>query len=232
MRFITIFFILFLSSSCFGKLKQCGSISNFSKPCLTKLDRVRPTQFTFGSISIEEKISKVEKAFKKGKLDKYYKKKMAPAVLGPNKLIYILDRHHTSLAIYESSISEDKKALFVDVTHDWSKLSRTEFSNKMKEFEFVRLKDEHHNVREFSDLPTHISHLIDDPYRSLAWLVRKEGGFEKVDIPYLEFIWGDFFKSKGIVLNSSNVQEIKRNLKRALKLAKSVEAEHLPGYKN
>tara|TARA_Y100000385_G_scaffold268166_1_gene304945 strand:+ start:138 stop:449 length:312 start_codon:yes stop_codon:yes gene_type:complete len=95
---------------------------------------------------------------------------------------------------------------------------------------FAWLRDENHNLRDFEDLPKHINNLGDDPYRSLAWLVRKNGGFIKVGVNFQEFYWGMFFKLQGIKIKSSSEPDVKAVLKQALKLAHSKEASHLPGF--
>ena len=43
-------------------------------------------------------------------------------------------------------------------------------------------------------LPAHVSELRDDPYRSLAGLVRKAGGYAKDTTPYSEFLWAEHFR--------------------------------------
>jgi hypothetical protein len=61
--------------------------------------------------------------------------------------------------------------------------------------------------------------------------VRKAGGFDKVEVSYLEFYWGMFFKSNGIILSSSNPEDIDAVLEKAKSLARSSKASHLPGFK-
>ena len=70
--------------------------------------------------------------------------------------------------------------------------------------------------------------LQDDPYRSLAGELRRLGGFAKDTAPYSQFLWGDFLRKRikiGLVEN-----DLKRSLRTALELAKSRDAEYLPGW--
>jgi hypothetical protein len=226
------FISLFLFSSCATvSAKQCQS--NFKKGrCTIKIDDLRPTQYSLGMLSIDSKVSEIEKAYLKGKFNKYLKSKIAPAIIGPDNNYYITDRHHTSFAITKAAIPEEYKVLKIKVLHNWSNLSFEEFEKKMIENKYVWLKDENHTERDFKGLPKSISDLTDDPYRSLAWKVRKAGGFQKVKVSYLEFYWGIFFKESGIRLSNSSPDEVATVLEVAINLAYSKKASHLPGFKD
>ena len=47
--------------------------------------------------------------------------------------------------------------------------------------------------RPYADLPKAVTGLVDDPYRSLAGVLRNDGGFAKDSTPFAEFLWADFF---------------------------------------
>jgi hypothetical protein len=70
--------------------------------------------------------------------------------------------------------------------------------------------------------------LIDDPFRSLAGELRRVGGFAKDTTPFGEFLWADFLRRrmKRKVLDAN----FDGALEQALKLAKSEEADYLPGW--
>ena len=82
--------------------------------------------------------------------------------------------------------------------------------------------------RSYEDVPKRITGLVDDPFRSLAGELRQSGGFAKDTTPFSEFLWADFlrrrFKRKLLDENFPDA------LVRALKLAKSGEADYLPGW--
>ena len=181
-------------------------------------------------LSIKSKTQEVELAYTNGKLSEFLNSKVAPAIIGPDQNYYITDRHHTSFSITKALIPEDLKTLEIEILHDWSQLSLTEFETKMIQNNYVWLIDETHTKRDIKSLPKNISNLTDDPYRSLAWKVRKKGGFSKVKVSYLEFYWGMFFKKNGIKLTSSNPKEIAIVLEKAMSLARSNKANHLPGF--
>ena len=196
----------------------------------TDFSIVRPTQAIFGSLPISDKIKKIEKSFKKNKLQKYLKKKFAPVVIGPNCMLHITDRHHTSYSILKSNIPYKDKQLFVKVVHDWSNKTQYLFEKDMILNKYTWLKDSESRSIEFSQLPKSVLDLVDYPYRSLAWKVRELGGFSKVNLPFLEFYWADFFKDNGIILKSSSSKDIKKVLDKAITLAHSRKAKHMPGY--
>jgi hypothetical protein len=229
---VVILLSLILMSSCASvSANNCNKKLNKGK-CTIKIDQLRPTQYSLGMLSIDSKVEEIDKAYAKGKFNKFLKSKIAPAIIGPDNNYYITDRHHTSFAITQASIPEDFKILKIEILHDWSKLSFKDFENRMIKNKYVWLKDETHTKRNFKDLPKNIANLTDDPYRSLAWKVRKEGGFNKVKVSYLEFYWGMFFKDNGIILSSSDPNEIDSVLNSAMALAKSKLSAHLPGHKN
>ena len=48
-----------------------------------------------------------------------------------------------------------------------------------------------------ADLPRRLQDLPDDPYRTLAWLVRKNEGFCKSSQEFAEFTWADWMRNQG-----------------------------------
>lgn len=48
-------------------------------------------------------------------------------------------------------------------------------------------------------LPTDFARLENDPYRSLAWLVRSNGGYEKLSVPFQDFMYGNLFRENNLV---------------------------------
>ncbi len=193
---------------------------------LVLVEKLYPTQDSFGSLSIGYKVDHIENAWNNGNFEEYLDKKIVPSILGPKNKIYILDRHHTAIAISKANIPKNKKQLKIEVIHDWSHLTIEEFEQKMVSSHFLWI-DENST---FKTLPKRLKDLADNPYRSLAWKVRKMGGFKKVKKPFLEFYWSDFFKHNGIKLTSSKESEILKVLPEAMSLASSTKAKNNPGY--
>jgi hypothetical protein len=81
---------------------------------------------------------------------------------------------------------------------------------------------------DFAEIPTSIDKLADDPFRSLAGELRRAGGFAKDTTPFSEFIWADFLRRR--IKRKAVEEQFPRALARALALAKTDEANHLPGW--
>jgi hypothetical protein len=76
--------------------------------------------------------------------------------------------------------------------------------------------------------PNGFADLVDDPFRSLAGALRRRGGFAKDTTPFSEFLWADFLRRR---LKRKQVEhDFAAALEEALALAKSAEADHLPGW--
>ena len=78
-------------------------------------------------------------------------------------------------------------------------------------------------------IPSHVSGLCDDVYRSLACYVRNAGGFEKTPTAFGEFQWADFFRDRVVV--GSTHTDFDRAVQQAFKLARSRKARELPVYR-
>jgi hypothetical protein len=83
----------------------------------------------------------------------------------------------------------------------------------------------HNQVRVSSD----IRGLSDDPYRSLAWFVRKTGAFENSERNVAEFKWANFFREKRL-LDRHGLAGMPHALARAVAIAQTSEAKLLPGF--
>lgn len=199
--------------------------------CSARPFMFHPTQFNIGFLAMQAKREKVERYYKEGKLQRYLDKKIVPAYWGPDNKLYLIDRHHTTTGVWTANIPESKKVMKVEVLGDYSHLSFEEFYSVMNKSKLFYLFDNGVGPKDPSQISPSLKQLTDDPYRSLSWVVREEGGFEKVPVSYLEFMWADFFR-KRIKLRSGSSRDINLVLKKALKFARSREASHLPGYKD
>jgi hypothetical protein len=147
-----------------------------------------------------------------------------PAVLGPGGSYFIVDHHHLGVALLEEGIDE----VFVTVLDDLSWLKPSVFWRTMEFRSWSHPYDSRGLRRDYRDMPPGLSQLEDDPYRSLAGLVRAAGGFAKDQAPFVEFLWADFFRQH------IAARTLKKNLRRAtragIRLAQSSEARYLPGW--
>ena len=78
--------------------------------------------------------------------------------------------------------------------------------------------------------------MTDDPYRSLAWLVRRNGGYCKTSSEFAEFKWADWLRPRFSTLEiqdlPSDPKDANATVAKAVALAHSLEAktDDLPGY--
>ena len=201
---------------------------------------IHPTQCAVGYADVAVKMEELSKYEKSGELEKYLKTKIIPCVLGPNNVVYITDHHHMGLALTilaaewkESNPKKDGNLNpFVKCTFDMlgdfstTNLPKKVFFQTLKNMNFLHPKDE--SGQENGVIPKRLIDLKNDHYRSIAGFVRKSGGFKKINKPYLEFEWADFFRKH------ITVEEIETDIKSAvikgIQLALSENAKHLPGW--
>jgi hypothetical protein len=189
----------------------------------TKLIKLRPTQFSVGYAEVELKAA-VWKKMKKKEREHAIQTHSFPAVLGPGHEYYIVDHHHLGIALIEEGVKE----VWVTKLDDISFLEQVIFWRTMEFRSWAHLYDHKGLRRPYTEMPSKLVELEDDPYRSLAGLVRTSGGYAKDEAPFSEFLWADFFRSR------VSARDIKQNqakaVKAGVKLAHSREARYLPGW--
>lgn len=173
--------------------------------------KLKPTQFTLGMIEVQEKVEKMRR-MGDHQLEKYLEDRPVPCILGPDSCLYSIDRHHLIRACWELNLKEIDILQIADLSH----LEMEEFWDVMKKARWVYLFDQFGNGPHSEKLlPVDIRGLADNPYRSLAWMVRESKGFEKENIPFIEFYWADLFR-KQISFDPSSESGIKKAKDEAL----------------
>jgi hypothetical protein len=175
-------------------------------------------------LEVERKVDKL-KALKAGELKEFLESKPVPVVICLDQQAHIIDHHHLVRACWEAGIEKVHTELKADLSH----LKPDAFWEEMKRLHWTHLFDQFGGGPHPPKLlPLNVRGLADDPFRSLAWAVREQGGFEKVSAPFCEFKWAEFFRSR-IHLHRHD-EALKNALEEALKLATTPEARHLPGW--
>jgi hypothetical protein len=184
---------------------------------------LRPTQMTIGFKEVQRKReswAKLNKKKRRAAMEEVF----FPAVIGPGNAYFVLDRHHAAAAL----VKEGAEDVQVGVVRDLSSLEEMEFWIYLDHLSWVHPYDQKGRRRSLKDMPSSLSDLRDDPYRSLAGDVRDLGGFAKADTPFLEFLWTNYFRANvGADLVKSHYAKA---VKRALQLAHSRKARYLPGW--
>lgn len=214
-RFWTLLLVPLFSSASWG---ACADKS------LKKWDvrNLHPTQLAVGFREVDSKREELDGSEKK--IEKFLCGNPIPVVLGPGGEAYVLDHHHLGLAI----ILEKRRDAYVEIRHDWTEEETAVFWVQMQKNRFVYLRDELGKSRRVEDLPTRLKDLKDDPYRSLAYFVRKQGGYLKTRSLYAEFEWAEFFRTRVDVGRTDH--DFKKAVSTATQLARTPAAANLPGY--
>ena len=158
------------------------------------------------------------------KFDRYLERRAIPVVLGPYDECYMIDRHHLGFALHQAEIAD----AYVAVVADLSGISRVSFYRCMERNGLLHPFDRTGKRITPGRLPKRIQDLDHDPYRDLAWSVRKRGGFKKSTRPFSEFRWADFFRTR--IAQELVEQDYEKAVRRALQLARTRHARALPGY--
>jgi hypothetical protein len=189
------------------------------------IDDLHPTQITVGMLEVKRKCD----SWKGKSIKKIYKglskdSHMIPTVLGPGPVHYVTDHHHLARALHDAGI----KKVLCTVEYDFSDLKPERFWFNLDNRGLMHPFDAHGRRRDYKDIPDKVSALVDDPYRGLAGEVRRAGGFAKDTTPFSEFLWADFFRPR---IDREFIEKHPRQaIKKAFALAKSHEADYLPGW--
>ena len=188
-----------------------------------KILDLRPTQMTVGMIEVKDKRKRFKEMDKK-KQETTIGKHMIPVVVGPDERYYVVDHHHLARALHDEGI----KDILVTVIGDLRMVEPDAFWGVMDNKRWVYPYDAKGERRPFKALPKSVKDLKDDPYRSLAGELRRQGGFAKDTTPFSEFLWADFLRRQmGRKLVD---QDFPKAMEKALQLAKSHDAIYLPGW--
>ena len=188
-----------------------------------RLAQLHPTQITVGKMEVALKRKQwagLDKKSRATTLDSHW----FPAIAGPEGKYYIVDHHHFGLALLEEEVKMVKLLLLKDLS--W--LDPSTFWRVMDHHQWVHPYDSKGVRRDFLAVPLQLTHLQDDPYRSLAGEVRRAGGFAKDVTPFSEFLWADFYRNKIVVTVIE--KDFSKALAKAKKLAGTQEARYLPGW--
>jgi hypothetical protein len=185
---------------------------------------LRPTQITVGMREVEAKRKAWRAQRSKKEAAEFLGKHMVPVVLGPKDRQYVVDHHHLARALYEEGVKSVLTTAIANLKH----LEPDCFWFVLENRNWMHPYDDNGRRRSHEDIPTSVKQLVDDPFRSLAGELRHIGGFAKDTTPFSEFLWADFLRRR---MKRKRVEkDFASALEQALKLAKSEEADYLPGW--
>ncbi|HWW48994.1 MAG TPA: ParB-like protein [Xanthobacteraceae bacterium] len=189
----------------------------------TPIDDLRPTQITVGMREVAGK-RKRWRELSGNKDIEFLGHHMIPVVLGPKKRPYVIDHHHLARALHEEGVQD----VLITVISDLSHLAKDAFWVVLDNRSWMHPFDDEGKRRGYTDIPTAIPDLVDDPFRSLAGALRRAGGYAKDTTPFSEFLWADFLRRR--IKRSVVEKDFERALELALTEAKNQDSNYLPGW--
>jgi hypothetical protein len=183
-----------------------------------------PTQVTVGMREVEIRRRKWRER-PSDKAANYLNTHRIPVILGPDAHHYIIDRHHLTLALHDEGVRE----VPVSIVADMRQSDFGEFWTTLESRGWTHPFDDEGRRRPYGDMPTAVSDLIDDPFRSLAGAVKRAGGYAKDRSPFSEFRWADFLRER--IARELVDLHFGRALLLAMNLSQSSEAAALPGWR-
>lgn len=184
---------------------------------------LHPTQITVGFREVAEKREEWRQRTGRKKPD-FLGRHMIPAILGMKGRHYVIDHHHLVRALYDEGV----KNVLVTVVADLSAVHEDFFWVVLDHRGWCHPYDDKGVRRDFDAIPSSITKLKDDPYRSLAGELRRVGGYAKDVTPFSEFVWADFLRRH--IKRKRIEEDFSSALVKALELAKSTSADYLPGW--
>jgi hypothetical protein len=184
---------------------------------------LRPTQITVGMREVEV----IRQEWRSKGVDKasdFLGRNMIPVILGPKDRHYVIDHHHLTRALHEEKVEN----VLVTVVANLTRLEPDSFWFVLDNHSWLHPFDDHGKRRGYKDIPPSVADLIDDPFRSLAGALRRVGGYAKETMPFSEFLWADFLRRR--MKRKDIERDFEAAVDQALSLARSEEADYLPGW--
>ncbi len=184
---------------------------------------LRPTQITVGMREVKTKRKAWREHPDRKKAD-FLGKHMIPVVWGPKEEFYVVDHHHLSLALHQEGVKEVATTVMADLR----RLPRDAFWIYLDNRGWLHL-----STRTDAGVLTQIFRAVSGILPMTLTGALQENcaapvAFAKDTTPFSEFLWADFLRRR---LKPKLLEaDFPQALVRALKLAKSPEADFLPGW--
>lgn len=187
------------------------------------IEELRPTQMTVGVREVELKRRQWREADAEARA-KLLRRHVLPAVVGPKGRRFITDHHHTARALLE----EDAGPVAVFVVADLGHLPKRQFWSFLDNSGWCHAYDADGQRRDLHDIPKRLGDLVDDPYRSLAGALIREGGCAKSTRPFAEFLRADHLRRR--VDRAIVKDDWDQAVTLAMEVARDDDARALPGW--
>jgi hypothetical protein len=206
--------------------QACSEATPVSGVCAISPHEVHPTQFALGFRDVIKKRTKIA-AIKHSPVDlsAYLEQNKLRAVKGPRGVFYIIDGHHRCRALTE----EDIPKVHLKISADFSGDSPEDFWRHMGRKNLVwRYDEQGQGPLDPALIPHSILELRNDAYRDLAEDALNHGAYQKTEIPFQEFMWANFYRTR---IDQSLVEShYEAAVERAVAISHDPDAQHLPGF--
>jgi hypothetical protein len=197
----------------------------------TKILDLKPMQIPAGMIEVQSKAEDL-RALKKKEADAWLRERSVPVVEDYKGRKRPVDHHHEARAAWEAGFDEMYTHRYLDdELHGRLKaLPRDKFYAVTRAMGLFYDRDQFGaGPHDPNHLPEDVRGMADDPFRSIAWQVRKRGGYEKTSVPFAEFRWAAYFREH--VKTYPTRADFEAAVVEALKIAHDAAARDLPGWK-
>jgi hypothetical protein len=187
------------------------------------IDDLKPTQMTLGFREVDRRVDRLRRLAQEDG-EKLLRKHVIPVVKGPKQRYHVIDHHHLCRALQLAG----SEKVSVTVILNLERLEKDAFWTFLDNKGLVHPYDDGGKRRAYAEIPKSVKEMSDDPFRSLAGALRRIGGYSKDTTPFSEFLWADFLRRR--FKREDALNQFETTLDAAFKLAKSKEADFLPGW--
>lgn len=205
----------------------CSADTEAGATCRCDARTLRPLQGAIGMAEVQDKADRI--AAKPNKEWRELQEDPVKVVRGSGGALFITDHHHGAdawrLAGHPSVLCQivERPAFTTDAAF-WSGLVADRL---------VHLADADGRPVTHDQLPVNLAAMPDDPYRSLAWRLRKAGGFCRSAMKekeFAEFVWADWMRTRPELPPAAVRAGAAEVLPASLALARSAAAKDVDGY--
>jgi hypothetical protein len=189
---------------------------------------------------------KVQEVIKSVEFSRFMSKRNIQVIRDPMGSFRIFDGHHLALSLQLLEIDEVDVDLHEDFYVPPNRQARVNMDERIEEYrsymirnKLVRLVNEFGREIDFEDLPGTPLEMRNNPFRSLAWLLKKAGVFTDLDQPMQEFEYAGLLRKEfgrhNWRRNFESDHEFMVALRRSLAVLGELDEEtknRLPGYIN
>ena len=197
----------------------------------TKILDLKPMQIPAGMIEVQSKADAL-RALKKKEADEWLSERSVPVIEDYKGRKRPVDHHHETRAAWEAGLDDVYTHRYLDdeLHAQLKALPRDKFYAVTRAMGLFYDRDQFGvGPHDPNHLPETVRSMADDPFRSVAWQVRKRGGYDKTSIPFAEFGWAAYFRER--VKTYPTRADFEKAVVEALKIAHDAAARDLPGWK-